>query len=147
LDYLLNTAQQSTLSWNGGRFGEGYLASWQTQTGIRLTRRTSLSLFAYETDYGGSEGRDVQWLERASVTYDLGTRSSLVAGVRKIIGTAPPFPGSVPAFTNATNLSFGFSARRAHDDVYLVYGDASALQTRPALTLKLVHYVGAEKGT
>lgn len=147
VDYLLNSAQQSTLAWNGGRFGNGYLSSSQAQTGLRLSRRTSVALFAYGTNYRGSDGTDVQWLERASVTYDLGTRSSLVAGVRKIVGTAPPFPGSVPAFTNATNLSFGFSARRTHDDVYLVYGDASALQTRPALTLKLVHYFGAEKGT
>jgi hypothetical protein len=48
---------------------------------------------------------------------------------------------------NATNLSFGFSRRFAHDEVYAVYGDASQLTTYPAMQLKWIHYFGAEKGT
>ncbi len=86
-------------------------------------------------------------MERGSVTFDLGPRASLVAGVRKIVGTPPPFPGIVYPHVQATNVSLGFSARRPHDDVYVVYGDASALRTSPALIVKLVHYFGAEKGT
>jgi hypothetical protein len=147
LDYDLSTAQQSTLSWNGGLFGEGYLATWQEQLGFRIARRATVSLFAYETDWHGDGPRVVQWLQRGSVTFDLGPRASLVAGVRKIIGTPPPFPGLTNPYVRATNLSLGFSARRAHDDLYVVYGDASALQTSPALIVKLVHYFGAEKGT
>ncbi|HEY0381721.1 MAG TPA: DUF5916 domain-containing protein [Candidatus Elarobacter sp.] len=147
LDYQLNTAQQSTLSWNGGTFGDGYLATWQEQLGFRIARRATISLFAYETNWHGRGDRAVQWLQRGSVTFDLGPRASLVAGVRKIVGTAPPFPGIGSSFTQATNVSLGFSARRPHDDLYVVYGDASALRTAPALIVKLVHYFGAEKGT
>jgi hypothetical protein len=147
LDYKYQTAQQSTFSWNTGRFGDGKLDTWQRQLGFRVARRATVSLLAYDTDWRGDDGtRSVLWLERGSVSFDLGPRASLVAGVRKITGTAPPFPYT-SGFSSATNVSFGFSARRAHDDVYLVYGDASAYTTRPALTLKVVHYFGAEKGT
>jgi hypothetical protein len=147
VDYQFGTAQQSTLSWNGGLYGDGYLGTSQGQLGFRVARRATVSLFAYETDWHGRGPRSVQWLERGSVTFDLGPRASLVAGVRKIIGTPPPFPGLDSSYVKATNISLGFSARRAHDDLYVVYGDASALQTSPALIVKLVHYFGAEKGT
>lgn len=147
IDYKFQTAEQSTLLWNTGRFGDGTLDSWQRQLGVRIGRRATVSLLAYDTDWRGDNGtRLKQWLDRASVSFDLGPRASLVAGVRKIVGTAPLFPFA-QAYGNTTNLSFGFATRRAHDDLYLVYGDASATQTRPALTLKLVHYIGAEKGT
>jgi hypothetical protein len=88
----------------------------------------------------------VQWLERAALSFDVGPRSSLTLGARKIVGAPPPF-GTLPVFTSNTNLSFGYSMRRPHDELYLVYGDASVLNTVPALTLKYIHYFGAEKGT
>jgi len=147
IDYKYQTAAQSTLLWNTGRFGDGTLDAWQRQLGFRVWRRATVSLLAYDTDWRGDGGaRQKQWLDRASVSFDLGPRASLVAGVRTIIGTAPPFPFA-QTYAKMTNLSFGLSTRRAHDDFYLVYGDASAVVTRPALTLKLVHYIGAEKGT
>ncbi|GAC1581962.1 MAG: hypothetical protein NVS3B7_17240 [Candidatus Elarobacter sp.] len=147
LDYQLGTAQQSTFSWNTGRFGDGSLDAWQRQLGFRVARRATVSLLAYDTDWRGDRGaRKKQWLERASVSFDLGSRASLVAGVRKIVGEGPPFPYASP-YVKSTNLSFGYASRRPHDDIYLVYGDASAAATRPALTLKIVHYIGAEKGT
>lgn len=147
VDYLFNTAQQSSLSWNTGRFGEGKLDSWLRQASFRLAKRATITLYGYSTDWRGDDGtRAKQWLQRASASLDLGPRASFVAGVRKLNGSGPAFPFRSPSL-NATNVSLGLSARRAHDDLYLVYGDASALVTRPALTLKLVHYVGAEKGT
>jgi hypothetical protein len=36
---------------------------------------------------------------------------------------------------------------RKRDEIYLVYGDASAPSTKPAVIVKYVYYVGGEKGT
>jgi hypothetical protein len=81
------------------------------------------------------------------VLFDIDRSTSFSIGVRKLIGTAPPFPGlPVPLYTNVSNVSFSFSRRSAHDDVFLVYGDPSALSTTPALILKYVHYFGADRG-
>ncbi len=44
-------------------------------------------------------------------------------------------------------MSFAFSQRRKHDELYFVYGDASAFITRPSATIKYIRYIGADKGT
>jgi hypothetical protein len=89
-----------------------------------------------------------QWLDRASLIVDIERSTSFTIGARKLIGTAPPFPGQgIPRFGNATNLSFALSRRRAHDDIFLVYGDPNTVATTPALLLKYVHYFGADRGT
>ena len=147
LYYEANTALQDTLLYNFGRFGDGRLVSIDRDAAFKVARRATVSLNADETNWHGDDGtRAIQWLERASLSFDLGPRSSLTFGARKIIGTAPPF-GAIPAPINVSNLSFGYTLRRPHDDLFFVYGDASQLVTRHALTLKLVHYFGAEKGT
>ena len=78
--------------------------------------------------------------------------------MRKIIGTPPsvanffaygvPFAPAAPAtFYAATNVSFAYAYHRKRDELYLVYGDASAPSTKPAAILKYVFYLGGEKGT
>lgn len=147
LYYQANTALQDTLLYNFGRFGDGRLVSINRDAAFKVARRATVSINADETNWHGDDGtRAVQWLERASLSFDLGPRSSLTFGARKIVGTAPPF-GAIPAAINVSNLSFGYTLRRPHDDLFFVYGDASQLVTRHALTLKIVHYFGAEKGT
>lgn len=147
LAYQAGTALADQLVGTAGRFGDGYLSTIDRDGAFRLAKRTTFSFNLDSTDWHGDSGlRETQWLERGGLTFDLGPRSSLTFGARKIVGTPPPF-GTMPVFENGTNLSFGYSLRRPHDEVYLVYGDASQFTTRPALTLKLIHYFGAEKGT
>jgi hypothetical protein len=147
LQYQPGTALQDQLLYTIGRFGNGRLTTIDRDVAVRLDKISTFSLNADSTDWHGDSGaRCVQWLERAGLSFDLGPRSSLTLGVRKIVGIPPPF-ATLPAYASDTNLSFGYSLRRPHDELYLVYGDASQLVTRPALTLKLIHYFGAEKGT
>ena len=61
-----------------------------------------------------------------------------------MFGRAPLYGYQQP---NGTNLSVAFSKRRAHDEFYLVYGDAAATSTVPQLIFKYIYYVGAQKGT
>jgi len=90
----------------------------------------------------------VQWLERLGDTYATGPNSSLAVGVRRIVGTAPLLDvTSPPGSVRAWNLSFAYHRRLPHDELYFAYGDASQLSTLPQLVLKLIHYIGAEKGS
>lgn len=144
--YQVNTALQSNLLYNFGAFGDGRLVFLQRDGAFKIMHRATFSFNLDSTDYRGNDGtRDVQWLERGGLTFDLGPRSSFSIGARKIVGTPPPLP--VQPFVNATNLSVGFSRRLPHDEIYAVYGDASVLNTYPSMQLKWIHYFGAEKGT
>ncbi len=53
----------------------------------------------------------------------------------------------IPSFSSAFNLSFAYHKLLDHNEIYLVYGGASAFATSPQLIFKIVHYFGADKGT
>ena len=109
---------------------------------------------------GESTGR--QWLERAGVDWQINRFSSFDAGVRRIIGPNLPNPPTAgrqqPAVcfnnpynpgcpVNASNVTLAYHFLTAKNEFYVVYGDANNLSTEPALFLKRICYIGAEKGT
>ncbi|MDQ6781652.1 MAG: hypothetical protein M3Z37_10940 [Candidatus Eremiobacteraeota bacterium] len=163
LFFNYNTSAPSQLSYYRGRFGPARLDSWTRTTTWRLGPRGSIFLEADNNVQWMDKGapRNLLWLERASYTYQNGTSSSIALGVRRIIGATPllEFPsGAMPASfrgcdvaynpcVNQWNVSGAFYKRLAHDEFYLVYGDASRLVTQPQLIFKVIHYFGAEKGT
>jgi hypothetical protein len=147
LSYNANGSTPTSVSYNIGRFGTGYLLATTRSTTLPIGRRGTLTLEADDTNDSMDSGdRFVQWLERVSVGYQLDGSSSVALGVRRIIGTGPPF-FTVPVFTDASNVSFAYHRRIAKGELYVVYGDPNALSTTPALIGKYIFYVGAEKGT
>jgi hypothetical protein len=141
------TSTPTSISYNVGRFGQGYLRTTTRLTTLPVGTRGTFALEADDTaDTTDAGAKDVQWLERASLTYQFNSTSSLAIGLRRIIGTAPLL---VPPaqFTDATNVSVAFHRRVGPDELYVVYGDPNRLMTFPALIVKFVHYFGAEKGT
>ena len=147
LGYRLHTSTPSEISYNTGRFGDGVLNSWIRQTTVPLGSLGTIAFEGDNTDYTSNSGvRMQQWLEKTSLSFQLGHDTSLALGVRRIIGIAPPL-GSVPTFTDASNVSFAYHRRMAHDELYVVYGDPNNLATTPSFIVKLVHYFGADKGT
>ncbi len=147
IGYQMHSSTPSMLSYNQGRFGDGYLRSWVRSTTLRVGTLGTVALEGDDTDFTSGAGvRMEQWLEKTSFSFQMGRDTSLAIGLRRIIGTAPPF-GTAPTFTNASNVSFAYHRRLPHDELYLVYGDPNNLMTTPAFTLKLVHYFGADKGT
>jgi Domain of unknown function (DUF5916) len=144
IEYAPGTPTQSTLSFNTGAYGAGRLNSWQRIVGFGVAHKTTVSLEADDTDYVQPGTTAVQWLERASASFAIGPDTSFAAGVRKIFGRAPLYGYQQP---NGTNLSLSFSKRRAHDEFFVVYGDAAATSTVPQLIFKYVYYLGAQKGT
>lgn len=147
LAYGANTSAPSSISYNIGRFGGGFLRSTDLQTSVRVERLGTLSLEAYETnqslDAGG--GRK-QWLERVSFAYQLGPGQSMAMGWRKIVGTGPTFFNS-PQYTDASNLSFAYYRRIQGTEIYFAYGTPNRLNTQHDVILKVIRYIGADKGT
>lgn len=147
LFYGQNTATPKGISYNVGRYADGFLRSTDLQFAHKLTRLVTLSLEAYKTDdVLDSGGTLVQWLERASLGYQIGPGQSIAAGWRRIIGTAPPF-FDTPTYTDATNLSFAYYRRMKGAELYFAYGNPNELSTQHTVILKLIKYVGADKGT
>jgi hypothetical protein len=108
--------------------------------------------------YADAGYRNIQWLERVALTRNISRDSSLAFGVRRIIGTPPavpnyftygvPYsPGGPASFYSASNVSVAYAYHRKRDELYVVYGDASAATTKPAVIVKYVFYLGGEKGT
>jgi hypothetical protein len=90
---------------------------------------------------------NIQWFERLSYAYQIDRDSSLALGIRRVDGD-PPIPnGGGDCIGKCTNLSFSYHLRRRHAELYLGYGDPNTLTTTPQAILKLIYYVGAEKGT
>jgi hypothetical protein len=160
------TSTPTSISYNIGRFGPGFLRSTARLTTLRMTPRGTLALEADNTNDTTDEipsmmlssVKNVQWLERATFTYQFNSSSSLAVGLRRIIGTSPEllFPTTTCranpltaacGYTDASNVSVAFHKRVGADEFYVVYGDPNQLATLPALIVKFVHYFGADKGT
>ena len=150
VEYFLGTPLQSDLTYQFGSYGTGRLASTDRLAAFRIARRVTLAFEAYDTKWTAWRGNtvDQQWLERATATIDVDHQTSATIGLRRIVGTPPPYPGLLPPiYTGTTNVSFALSRRRPHDDIFLVYGNPDAPYTQNAFILKYVHYFGAERGT
>jgi hypothetical protein len=142
-------ATPTTVAFYAGRFGPGNLDSYTLSSTIRAGRRGLLSgEFDDNRQLLDAGGRFEQWLERVAYTYQAGPDQSLAFGVRRIIGTPPELEiDRVPSFQSGWNLSAAFHRVFGANELYAVYGDASAFSTSPQFILKWIHYFGAAKGT
>jgi hypothetical protein len=159
LSYRNGTATPTNVVFNQGRYGDGRIASIDRNTVLKLGPLTQLSLQAFDTVWRADAGyRNVQWLERAALTRNISREASVAVGVRRIIGTPPavanyftyglaPYPAPPALFYSASNVSAAYAYHRKRDELFFVYGDASAPSTKPAVLLKYVYYLGGEKGT
>lgn len=147
LAYGQNTSTPSSLSYNVGRYGAGFLHGTDMLATLRVTRRGTLSLEAYNTDQALDAGGSYkQWLERVSFGYQIDPQQSIAVGVRKIVGTGPVFFGA-PDPIDAFNLSFAYYRRMHGAEVYFAYGTPNALDTQHDFLFKIIRYIGADKGT
>lgn len=149
LYYHYHTPTVTQLSWYTGRFGPGTVDSWIRNTTLHAGSRGYVSLEADNNiqwlDGGGAYR---SWLEKATYTYENGSNSSIGIGVRRIIGASPVLSDGTPnPDLNGWNLSLAYHVRFAHNELYMVYGDANAFQTAPRFVIKLIEYAGADKGT
>ncbi len=165
LGYRFNTNTPTYVSYSGGPYYNGHLIAWTYLTTLPVTRRIHLALETdqakYLTVFPGEMTTD-QWLERTSLDWQPSRVLQFDVGVRRIIG------GNLPAsyqaltydpavcatnlyqpgcFVNAGNVSLAAHFLYARNEYYIVYGNANNLATEPALFIKWIRYIGAEKGT
>ncbi|MDQ2993210.1 MAG: hypothetical protein M3R30_10390, partial [Candidatus Eremiobacteraeota bacterium] len=156
LNYNYNTDVPLNLSYSTGRFGPGKVDSWANNA----TTRLGPTLVTFEVDENiqwldGGHPRLVSWLDKASIALQQGKNASLAFGVRRILGQSPVLENSFdshgtflpPPSSNAWNVSGAYYRRFPQDELYFVYGDASAFNTSPQFIVKWIHYFGAAKGT
>ena len=147
LSYAANSSTPSSVSYNVGRFGAGYLHSIARSLSFKTGKRASLLFEADDTvDRLDSGPTLTQWLERVAFSYQIGPESSLAVGVRRIIGTTPPYFSTLQ-YIDASNVSVAYYRRLGRGEIYAVYGDPNAVSTLPAFILKYIFYAGSQKGT
>jgi hypothetical protein len=152
LGYKSSTTTPTSVQHLSGAYYHGELDNWTYLTTQPLARDVHINLETdenqYATEYPGEKsGR--QWLERASVDWQFNRNASLDFGARRLIGPNLPVSFAPPDFTplNAANVSVAFHFLTSKNEFYVVYGDPNSLSTKPALFLKWIRYIGAEKGT
>ena len=164
--YRMNTSTPSYVEYAGGDYYHGKLDSWTYFTTLQLMRRVHLWFETdenqYKTDWPGEKSTD-QWLERAAIDWQFSRNASLDVGARRIIGANLPNsfeplaygdspicfynPYNAGCLVNAANVTVAFHFLAERNEFYVVYGNANDLSTEPALFLKWIRYIGAEKGT
>jgi hypothetical protein len=150
--YRLNTGTPSYISYAGGSFFDGSLDSWTYATTVPLKPTVHLSLEMDENKYFTTDPHESgvsQWLQRATLDWQISHDASIDLGVRRIIGGSLPNAFAPPnfAYVNATNFSAAFHLLTLRNEFYVVYGDPNALASTHAVYLKWIRYVGAPKGT
>ena len=151
LTYGYRTATPTLLSYATGRFGPGTLDYWTRQINVHLVRSVTMLLEDDDGDQRLDSGeRNRQWLLKGSLVWEQSPSRSLSVGARRVIGASPVLewtPSSQPSPpVNQWNLSAAFYARWPHSELYVVYGDPNRATTVPALIVKLLRYIGADKG-
>jgi hypothetical protein len=148
LGYLDGTSTPTDITLEAGRYGLGNLHTLLFSSNIpAYMHRATISLTLQGTDYYGAGASPMlQWLEAGGMTWQLNQRSSFTVGIRKIVGTAPPYPVPTGAI-NATNLSAAFHSFQPYGEFYAAYGNPNTVSTYPAAILKYIFYLGSAKGT
>jgi hypothetical protein len=171
IGYRMSTATPTYVSYSGGNYYHGSLNSWVYLTTLPVMKKVHLSLETDENQYGTSYPGEIttrQWLERAGLDWQFNRFASFDVGVRRIIGPNVPNsfqplvyepvlinspsvcsvnPYNPGCYVNASNVTLAFHFLTAKNEFYVVYGDSNNLSTEPALFLKWIRYIGAEKGT
>jgi hypothetical protein len=146
LAWRYGTATPTSLSYATGIFGNGKLDSWYRSTTFKVAKKVTLNLELDSTRQFVRGGpANVQWLERVGISMQNGPDSSFGIGLRRFIGT-PTSPGG-GCFGVCSNVSFNYHKRFNKRELYIAYGSASPLYTTPQFIVKLIDYIGADKGT
>lgn len=149
ITYHSGTATPTQLSFASGIFGDGRVNAWNRITTFNLGRRTFVTLQVYDTQQFLPTATYTQWLERLSIAYAQGPDASFAIGLRRTHGLGPLLGGSQDAScaTDCWNISAAYHKRFGFNELYVAYGNPGTLTTEPQFLVKLIHYVGAEKGT
>lgn len=142
------SATPTSIAWYTGRYGPGRLDTWFRSSTLRVGSRGSLTLTVDNTAQWMTHKADnVQWFDGASYSYQVGPSSSFGIGLRRVIGMPPVPNGGGNCVDMCSNVSIAYHLRLHDQEFYIAYGDPNSLVTVPQAILKVIFYVGGQKGT
>lgn len=139
----------TSISYSTGRYGAGRLDTWFRSSTLRVGERGYLTLAVDDTAQWmhGVAPDNVQWFDSLSYSYQVNRDSSFAVGLRRVIGMPPQPNGGGNCIGTCSNISIAYHLRTKHEEFYMAYGDPNTLVTAPQAILKIIFYVGSEKGT
>jgi hypothetical protein len=143
-----SSATPTQISYSTGRYGDGRLDTWFRSSTLRAGERGTLTLTADSTSqWFPHAASNVQWFDGVAYSYQLDRDSSFALGLRRVTGYAPVPNGGGNCAGACSNVSLAYHLRRPHEEFYFAYGTPNTLSTVPQALLKVIFYVGGQKGT
>lgn len=141
-------ATPTQIQYATGHYGNGVLDTWLRTSTIRAGVRGSVTLTLDDTDQRFADApSNVQWFDGVAYAYQIDRESSFAVGLRRVDGFAPQPNGGGNCAGVCSNVSVAYHLRTRNQEFYLAYGDPNSLSTVPQAILKVIFYVGGQKGT
>jgi hypothetical protein len=142
-------ATPTQIQYETGHYGAGILDTWLRTSTLRIGGRGSLAFTLDDTDqrFAAAAPSNAQWFDGVAYAYQIDRESSLAIGLRRVTGDAPQPNGGGDCAGTCANVSIAYHLRTRNEEFYLAYGDPNSLSTVPQALLKVIFYVGGQKGT
>lgn len=143
-----SSATPSMISYSTGAYGAGRLDTWLRTAVIRAGDKGTVSITVDDTAQWFTSGpNNIQWFDALAYSYQINRESSFAVGLRSVSGYAPQPNGGGNCAGKCTNVSIAYHLRLKNAEFYIAYGNPNALTTVPQAILKVIFYLGGQKGT
>ncbi len=138
----------TVINYSTGAYGAGRLDTWFRTSTIRAGVKGTVTFTLDNTSQWIPNGQsNIQWFDGVAYSYQVNRESSFAIGLRRVIGDAPQPNGGGNCVGTCSNVSVAYHLRLPHEEIYLAYGNPNTLTTVPQALLKVIFYVGGQKGT
>jgi hypothetical protein len=142
------SATPTQIQYNTGRYGAGRLDTWFRNSTVRVGDKGTLTFTVDNTSQWLPVGTDnIQWFDGVAYSYQINRESAFAVGLRKVNGLPPQPNGGGNCEGRCSNVSVAYHLRLPNQELYVAYGNPNTLTTVPQAILKLIFYVGGQKGT
>jgi hypothetical protein len=143
-----SSATPTNIAYVTGRYGAGRLDTWTRTSTVRVGDKGTVTFTVDNTSQWMPVGpSNIQWFDGIAYSYQINQESSFAIGLRQVIGM-PPIPnGGGNCEGRCANVSVAYHLRLRNEEFYLAYGNPNTLITVPQALLKVIFYVGGQKGT
>jgi hypothetical protein len=143
-----SSATPTIIGYITGQYGAGKLDTWTRASTMRLGEKGTLTFTVDNTSqWLLNTPNNIQWFDGVAYSYQVNRESSFAVGLREVIGM-PPIPnGGGNCEGRCANVSVAYHLRLRNEEFYLAYGNPNTLTTVPQALLKVIFYVGGQKGT
>lgn len=143
-----SSATATNVSYSTGRYGAGRLDTWIRTSTIRAGDKGTVTLTLDSTSQWLPAGSDnIQWFDGVAYSYQVNRESSFAVGLRHVTGLPPQPNGGGNCEGSCSNVSIAYHLRLNNEEIYVAYGNPNTLITVPQALLKVIFYLGGQKGT